>query len=247
VPQRRFRGRGRLIGRCLLSTVYCLLSACSATQSPRTLGRGNAAAGLSLGGPILRVPGVGALPLPYPVVEGRYGLTDRLDVKAGTQLVIDLIRARPKPLSLDLGVDYLLVPERLPDRSAVAVSAKAMIFLGGGGRSAVAALVLPEAALTFSYRLGERGYFYGGLDAVIGRAGEGIQAEAPGGAGALLIATPFIGGQAPLSTRLSAGLELGWIAPYLDTSDAVVLFPLPGGPGAFSVKLGFSYRLGGGR
>lgn len=210
-----------------------VFAACATTQTPRTLGKGVTAVGLSVGGPVARIPGVGNIPLPYAIVEGRHGVTDRLDVLAATHLLLDAFGTP----SLDLGASYLLVPERLPDRSAATVSGRLMILA-----NPEAPIVLPEATLTWSYRAGSDGYLYGGLDAVLGR-GESLSAGEPRGP-LLLMATPFLGGQAPLGARLHLGLEAGWIAPYIDTTDSVVLYPLPGGPGAISFKLGLSYRFG---
>lgn len=212
--------------------------ACAAAQTPRTLGKGNAAAGLSIGGPVSRIPGVGNIPMPYPVLEGRYGLRDDLDLHAGTHVLMDAFGTP----SLDLGATYLLVPERPGDKTAVAFTGKVMMFFGPEEF-----LALPEGTLTFSTRIQERGFFYGGLSVLAGRAGSS-SGEATGDEGTQVLATPFLGGQAPAGERLRLGLEVGWIAPYLDTRDAVVTFPLPGAAeegafGALSIKLGFSFLL----
>lgn len=214
--------------------VLVLLAACTTTQTPRTLGKGGKAIGLSMGGPVTRIPGVGTIPLPYPILEGRYGVSERLDVHAGTHLLVNAFGAP----QLDLGLTYLLVPERPQDRSAVSVTARSMFFL-----DFPAPLFLPELALTWSARVGQGSYLYGGLSSVWGMEKSLLAEEGSGGRSLVLLATPLLGGQVPLTQRLRVGLEAAWIAPYIDTTDSVVNYPLPGGPGAISFKLGFSYQI----
>jgi hypothetical protein len=211
------------------------LMACAAAQTPRTLGKGVAAAGLSVGGPVTRIPGVGNIPLPYAVLEGRYGVSDQLDIHAGTHVLTDAL-GTPQ---LDLGATRMLVNERPGDKTAVALTGKAMLFFG-----AEEFTILPEAILTFSTRIKQRSFFYGGLDVVVGQ-GATVSGEASGDEGTQIIATPFLGGQVPVGKRARVSLESGWIAPYLNTRDAVVTFPIPGaaaegGLGALSFKLGVS-------
>jgi hypothetical protein len=209
--------------------------ACTAAQSPRTLGKGTTAVGLSVGGLYTHIADGLDIPLPYPVLEGRYGVTDNLDVHAGTHLLIDAFGN----FQLDLGATYLLIPERGDDHSAVSVTGKVMTFINPEAPP----LLLPEAILTFSTRFREAIFLYGGLDVVMGAAG-----DSDGASGELqVIATPFMGLQVPVYRRLRTSLEFGWVAPYINTEDAVVRFPLPGQPeggaGAFSLKLGFSYQI----
>jgi hypothetical protein len=209
--------------------------ACTAAQSPRTIGKGTTAVGLSVGGLYTHIAEGVDIPLPYPVLEGRYGVSDTLDVHAGTHLLLDAFGN----IQFDLGATYLLLPERGSDHSAVSVTGKVMTFINPGAPL----LLLPEAILTFSNRFRKSIFLYGGLDVVLGAKGDSDGASRE----VQVIATPFMGLQLPVRNRLHTSLEFGWVAPYINTEDAVVRFPLPGQPeggaGAFSVKLGFSYQI----
>jgi hypothetical protein len=217
----------------LLGLLLCV--ACTAAQSPRTIGKGTTAVGLSLGGLYTHIADGVDIPLPYPVIEGRYGVSDTLDVHVGTHVLLDAFGN----FQLDLGATYLAIPERGDDKTAVALTGKVMTFINPGAPL----LLLPEGILTFSTRIKEESFFYGGLDVVMGAKGDSNGASSE----VQVIGTPFLGFQLPIRNRLHTSLELGWVAPYINTEDAVVRFPLPGqsegGAGALSIKLGFSYQV----
>jgi hypothetical protein len=219
--------------RALLFLIACV--ACAATQSPRTVGKGTTAVGLSVGGLYTHIGGNLDIPLPYPVLELRRGLTDTFDVQVGTHLLMDAFGV----IQFDIGGTYLLLPETRKDTSAVALSGKLMTFLNPGAPS----LLIPEVTLTFSKRYKKSIFLYGGLDVAVSAKGESNGK----GDEKLVIASPLLGLQVPTGKRLRTTFESTWVAPYLNTEDAVVRFPLPnqpeGGAGALSFKLGFSYQI----
>ena len=76
-----------------LLRVLCIglcATACTATHSVRTVGKGNSAVEMSLGGPMLTDLG-GAIPAPNLFIAGRYGVRDDLDVSLAYNITAPIV------------------------------------------------------------------------------------------------------------------------------------------------------------
>lgn len=71
-----------------------LLAGCATAHRTRTVGRGHAAASLSLGGPLMTNLGA-PVPVPVAFLGGRYGLRDDLDVSLDVNLTAPIILGLP--------------------------------------------------------------------------------------------------------------------------------------------------------
>lgn len=78
---------GVFLGILCLGAIFC---ACTATHSVRTVGKGNAALEMSLGGPLITNLG-GAIPAPNLFVAGRYGVRDDLDLSLAYNLTSPIV------------------------------------------------------------------------------------------------------------------------------------------------------------
>ncbi len=83
--------------------VLTLLSACTVTHRTRTIGKGNAAAEVDLGGPISTALGA-PVPMPLFFVGGRYGVHERVDLSAAYN--VTMLATTGTPLHLETGAHW---------------------------------------------------------------------------------------------------------------------------------------------
>lgn len=209
--------------------VLLLLGACTMSRSIRPLGKGNAAASLSAGGPMVDYLG-GTKPLPIAAVGVSVGVHDRVDVHGGAHLTTPLLFGLA---GVDAGAGVLLVTPDGP-RPAVMADLTLNAFAGnaGGGEPPGGLRVFPETDLRASWALGQRGHLiYTGPSAF------------------LQFARPVSFGSWALGSQLRFGrwdlqAESRWVAPFRDNAIGTAEWWGPAGQGALSVHVGARLRFG---
>jgi len=204
-----------------LAVVAGLLG-CSATQPVRVLNLGERRWIASVGGPLLpnHVP-TGMLP--YTDVGMMWGARDNLTLSANAHL----LAAAFGVAGADVGAARRL---RSQDGRAPEITGQVQLyaFAGTGG-----ARVYPNVSSVASWRAGDRGLLYTGLN-LTGRLNAG---------GKALVATPLIGVQRDVTKRLILQLEGKWMAANIDMSRG--LFEGENsisGHGGMAVQLGLQVR-----
>lgn len=216
--------------RCLFfpPLVVLAIAGCSITRNVRPVGAGNAAAGLSVGGPIFTNLGP-PVPVPLITVFGRYGVTNRLDVDLG--LHMPTVRA----IGIDAGAAYLVLDQAC---GVPAVMLGARLALMGNGRAgtnpntgklyAVEPHLFEEIYGTASWAVDDW-LLYSGLSAF-------MQLE-HGKVRPSIIA----GGQWRVAPRVALTAEAKWMAFLTDQSHLAVSWHGIAGYGGFALQLGAQF------
>jgi len=203
------------------------LTACTSTHLVRPLGKGNAVAHASLGGPLIQLGGA-VFPTPIASLGGAYGVRDDVEVF----LNANITAAAFGDLHLEPGVAYHpVVRERGPVPTVTVIGS--MHFLTDFQTSARA---LPQLSAATSWALGKKRHLlYGGLDLAISFEGKGW----------VPIFGPFAGGELRVGRRVGLSLEAKYLVPNYETSLAAPAWVAPGGWGYVSVLLGLNVYFGG--
>lgn len=206
--------------------LFALLAGCGTVAAVRPLQLGESALALSVGGPVARVAGLD-IPLPYPVLRYRYGLSDNTGLHAG----IHLMPAAMGVIGLDAGYSYHFLRQSgwIPSAGATAGLA---IFIKPG---AIDQRVFPTLDANASWLLGDRTLAYLGCQSMYQFS------DTP-----YVVLAPLIGAEVRVARRLSLGLETKWYAPTEPTNPRIVDYRLPiAGKGAVGFNLGVNYRFRG--
>ena len=202
-------------------------SACAASHFVRPLGKGNAVASASLGGPLVQL---GGAVFPTPIVElgGGYGVRDDVDLF----LRANITAAALGDLHLEPGVAYHpLIRDRGPIPTVTI--AGSLHFLTDLRTSARA---LPQLSAAAAWALGrKRHLLYAGLDLAVSFEGRGW----------VPIFGPFVGGELRVGRRVGLTLEAKYLAPNYDTGILAPAWIAPGGYGYVSILLGVNVYFGG--
>ena len=211
----------RILILLLLITIIC----CGTVATVRPLQKGKSSFTLSVGGPVGKVSGMD-IPIPYTVFRYRYGLNDKLNIYAGSHLLLIALG----DIGLDGGISYhLLKQSKLIPAVGVGLGVYAFSKPGKDIRA------FPELELTASYLAGKRFLTYFGIQSMYQFK------EKPN-----LVLAPFIGEEMLIGKNLSVGLELKWYAPFEVTKPRIIDYRIPiSDHGALGFVLGFNYHLGG--
>ena len=219
--------------RCLIfpPLVVLAIAGCSITRNVRPVGAGNAAAGLSLGGPFFTNLGP---PVPVPLIAlfGRYGVTNRLDVDLG--LHMPTVRA----VGIDAGAAYLVLE---PAGGVPAVMLGARLALLGNGRAmgrgvnpntgklyALEPHLFEEIYGTASWQVGDW-LLYSGLSAFMQLERGNVRP------------TLYAGTQWRVVPRVALTAEAKWMAFLTDQSHHAVSWQGIAGYGGFALQLGAQF------
>jgi len=199
------------------------LAACAPTHAVRPLGCGNAAAHVSLGGPLVNVAGVDT-PIPIVSVGGGYGLGDRLTGTAE----LDLTAAVFGVLHVQPGLAYHPI---VRERGAVptVTLAGSVHLLTNIDDTRVA----PQATVAAAWRIAGRHLAYLGADAAVA-VGDPTR----------LVAGPFAGGELRLGKAWGLALEVKWLAPWYDTAPTAPAWLSPDSHGYLSTLVGLTRYFG---
>jgi hypothetical protein len=203
------------------------LTACTSTHLVRPLGRGNAVAHASLGGPLIDLGGA-VFPTPIASLGGAYGVRDDVEVF----LHANVTAMAFGDLHLEPGVAYHpVVRDRGPVPTVTVIGS--VHFLTDFETSARA---LPQLSAAAAWALGKKRHLlYGGLDLAISFEGRGW----------VPIFGPFVGGELRVGRRVGLSLEAKYLAPNFDSGAAAPAWVAPGGFGYVSVLLGLNVYFGG--
>jgi hypothetical protein len=207
---------------CLCLSLLLAAAACSTTHAVRPLGRGNAAVGASLGGPLVQVAGVD-IASPILTVEGSYGLRDDLEVTANA----DLTAAVYGDLHLEPGVAYHpLVRDAGPVPTLTV--AGSVHFLTSFSDT----LVAPQVTLAAAWRIRRRHLLYVGLDSA-------LASTAP----SRPVFGPLVGGEWRVG-RFGLTLEAKWLAPNYDVGPTAPTWLSPDNHGYLNILVGVTRYIG---
>ena len=199
-----------------------VLTACSATQPVRVLTLGERRWIASVGGPLLpnHVP-TGLLP--YTDVGMMWGARENLTLSANAHL----LAAAFGVAGADVGAAKRLHAQR-GNAPELTGQVQLYAFAGSGG-----ARVYPNVSGVASWRAGERGLLYTGLN-LTGRLNAG---------GKGLVATPLVGVQRDVTKRLILQLEGKWMAANIDMSRGLFEGENSiGGRGGMALQLGVQVK-----
>jgi hypothetical protein len=207
-----------------LALLPALLLACAPTHEVRPLGRGNAAAHVSLGGPLVAVSGL-VFPVPIGSLGGGYGVSDGVDVTGeidGTAAAFGVAHVQP-------GLAWHAPPPacRLVPALTLAASVHLLTNLHD-------TRVAPQGTVAAAWRAGRRHLVYLGADA-------GVVSGDP----TRVLAGPFAGGQLRVGRAWALALEAKWLAPWYDVAPLAPTWISPASHGYLSVLLGVSRYFGG--
>jgi hypothetical protein len=209
---------------CFIGMAYAF-SGCGTVSTVRPLEPGQNAVALSVGGPVVTLPGIADVPLPYSVLRYRWGLVNDLEAHVGlhpTMLAFGTI-------GLDAGVSYELVHGNKVLPSLV-LGINPTIWVNPFNE---AAGFSPEAEAVFSWIVWDKLLLYTGGQTF-------FQLEKPYTPWAALLGAEYRFGAVGL------GLETKWYSPTENSEYRVVNFPLsPAKQGAFGFVLGFTLYPGG--
>lgn len=198
-------------------------SGCAHSHQVRPLGKGNASANASLGGPMV---GVFDIVLPVPIVSlgGAYGVTDSLEVLGH----VDATAAAFGSFHYDMGLAW----HPIISNSGL----KPTLTLGGGSHVLVTSddvIVAPTMNFFAAWRLARRHLLYLGVDAAL-----------PMREQTRFIAGPVLGFELRAGKRLGLSLESKYLSPWYDTNPYPPEWASPGGFGQISVLLGTNIYFG---
>src|SRR3954468_15742120 len=203
------------------------LSACASSHFVRPLGKGNAVAAASLGGPLVQLGGA-VFPTPIVDLGGGYGVRDDVDL---------FLRANVTALAfgdlhLEPGVAYHPI---IRERGGVpTVTVAGSLHFLTDFRTAVRAL--PQLSAATAWALGKKRHLlYAGADLAISFEGRGW----------VPIFGPFVGGELRASRRVGLTLEVKYLAPNYETRILAPAWVAPGGFGYLSILLGVNVYFGG--
>ena len=210
----------------LASCALAALTACTTTHLVRPLGKGNAVAHASLGGPLIKLGGA-VFPTPIASLGGAYGVRDDVEV----YLHANVTAAAFGDLHLEPGVAYHpVVRDRGPVPTVTLTGS--FHFLTDFVTSARA---LPQLSGAVAWALGKKRHIlYTGFDLAISFEGKGW----------VPIFGPFVGGELRVGRRVGLSLEAKYLAPNFDSGAAAPAWVAPGGFGYVSVLLGLNVYFG---
>ncbi|HVZ70831.1 MAG TPA: hypothetical protein VHJ20_00520 [Polyangia bacterium] len=196
-------------------------AACATSTIARPLGRGNAVAQASLGGPLVEVSGT---PVAAPIlnVGGGYGVSDRWDVFAHA----DVTAAAYGDLHLEPGAAFHPLVREAGAVPTVTLAASAHVLTDFHE-----ARLGPQATALAAWRVGttHRHLIYVGAD---------VGTLVPGRA--RLLAGPLVGAEARVGRRVGLALEMKWLSPWYDVGPLAPTWISPGDHGYLAVLVGFN-------
>jgi hypothetical protein len=213
-------GRRSCAGLALLG-----LASCATSHFARPLGRGNAVAQASLGGPVVEVSGT---PVAAPILDlgGGYGVTDRWDVFGRG----DVTAATFGDLHVEAGAAF---HPSVRDAGAVPT-----VTLAGSLHvltDFADARLGPQLSALAAWRVGarHRHLVYVGADAGTLLPGR-----------ARLLAGPLVGAELRAGRRAGLVAELKWLAPWYDVRPLAPTWVSPGDRGYVSLLVGANFYWG---
>jgi hypothetical protein len=202
-------------------------SACASSHFVRPLGKGNAVASASLGGPLVQLGGA-VFPTPIFELGGGYGVRDDVDIF----LRANITAAAFGDLHLEPGVAWHPI---IRDHGGVPTLtvAGSLHFLTD---FTTAVRALPQVSAATAWALGrKRHLLYAGADLAISFEGRGW----------VPIVGPFVGGELRVGRRVGLSLEAKYLAPNYNTAILAPAWIAPGGYGYVSILLGVNVYFGG--
>jgi hypothetical protein len=187
-----------------------------------------------VGGPLVDVPGLATIPFPAVAVEGRHGIAHHFDINYGLQLFPILYGVTGG----QVGASYQFNDQPSPYAPALTVGERVYgftnIFDGRKARHDVWGL--SQTDLTASWNMwGDHLFYAGGTLYAVFNDGK-------------VFLAPFVGAQiVPGVDWLRLQVEVRYLAPYVNTSFAVVDWVAPGNQGGLLVNAGVSFVFGGGK
>jgi hypothetical protein len=217
-------------------------SSCATFTEVRTLEPGQVAASLTVGGPLVDVPGAGDIPAPNPVVELRYGIAKHVDVEAGAQ-VLPLVFG---DVALHAGGAIQLFDQPNPWVPALTGSEKLYVATNvidfRKAKHDLWGMAQTDLVASWNFPGGPLG------DNQLAYAGAGLSwvTSSTASGGENLFLSPLVGVQlVPAVDWLRVQLEARWLAPYINTTFAVVDWIAPGNQGGILVDAGVAFLFGG--
>ena len=214
-----------------------LAASCATFNEARPLEPGEHEVAVTVGGPLVDVPGVGDIPMPHVTLEGRHGIAHRLDVGYGVHLL---------PLVFGVAGAHVGAGLQLPDQPNAFVPAVTLAEQLYGFTNLIDARKqrkdfwgMSQSDVTASWSfLGDQLAFAGGsLYWVTSTAGHG---------GENVFLAPVAGVQiAPGLDWLRLQLEAKWVAPDINEKFAVVDWIAPFDQGGIVVDAGIAVKFGG--
>jgi hypothetical protein len=193
---------------------------CSTTRAVRPLGRGNAAFGISAGGPLVQALGAD-LATPIVTVGEVYGARDDLDVFVNA----DLTAAVYGNLHVEPGAAYhFLVRDGGPVPTLTAAGSAHFLTDFDVAR------IYPQLTVTAAWLLHRRHVLYLGADGALGFSGQ-----------TRALVGPLVGVELR-SGRVGVQLEAKWIAPYYDVAPTAPSWISPASHGYLTLLVGLSYH-----
>ena len=193
---------------------------CSTTRTVRPLGSGNAAFGVSAGGPLVHAVGAD-LATPIVSVSEAYGVSDDLDAFAN----VDLTAAAYGDLHLQPGAAYhFLVRDAGPVPTLTAAASAHVLTDFDRVR------VYPQLTLTAAWLIRHRHVLYLGADGAVGLVSR-----------TRFLIGPLLGFELRAG-RVGVGLEGKWIAPYYDVEPTAPSWISPSSHGYLSLLVGLTYH-----
>ena len=202
-----------------------VLASCATSHFARPLGRGNAVAQASLGGPLLEVSGT-PLATPILVAGGGYGVTDRWDVYARA----DVTAAAYGDLHLEPGAAFHPIVREAGWVPTVTVAASVHVLTDLDELR-----VGPQVSALAAWRPGalHRHLVYVGAD-----AGTLVTSRTR------VLAGPLVGAEARVGRRLGLVLEAKWLSPWYDVRPLAPTWISPGDHGYLAILLGANIYWG---
>jgi hypothetical protein len=204
----------------------CVLhAACATTHFARPLGRGNAVAQGSLGGPLVEVSDT-PVAAPLLVLGGGYGVNDRTDAFGR----LDVTAAAYGDLHLEAGAAFHLLVREAGGVPTVTVAGSVQLLTDFSDVRAG-----PQLTAVAAWRVGalHRHLVYAGADAGTIFGGR-----------TRLLAGPLVGGELRVGRRAGLVLEVKWLSPWYDVEPLAPTWISPGDRGYLSVLLGCNLYWG---
>ncbi len=215
----------------LVLTTAIAGASCTTFNNARPLKPGEAAAALTVGGPITGVPGIGDIPLPNATLEGRNGLVEHLDINYGVHLLPTVFGV----LGGHVGATYQFYDQPDPLFPALAVGQRFFFFTNifDPRKENKDAFAMSQTDLTLSWELWDS-LIYGGISAYVP-----IDVE-----DRTLHIAPVIGAEIhPGIDWLRIQLETRWLSPWTDQRFAVVNWRGINDHGAIAVNVGVAIEF----
>lgn len=214
-----------MIKRLQLFALAFFFTGCGTVSTVRPLEPGQSAVALSVGGPVVTLPGIADVPLPYSVLRYRWGLEKNLEAHIGLHPTMLAFRT----IGLDAGLSYEIVHGEKAVPSLV-FGINPTIWVNPFNE---AAGFSPEAEAVLSWMIRDKLLVYAGGQAF-------FQLEKPYVPLAALLGAEYRLGP------MGLGFEAKWYSPAENSEYRVVNFPLsPGDHGALGAVLGITLYPGG--